>query len=110
MILIITALMIEAAPLIEHFRLRRDMSIHEFPVYRNADIALIVSGVGKVRSAIAATYLLSICNTKYNKDIENVNDDSCIKDHTLVNIGFCGASETQYEIGSLILINKVIDI
>jgi len=109
MILIITALMIEATPLIEYFKLKRDMSIHEFPVYRNAEIALIVSGIGKVKSAVAATYLLSICNAKYCKDdlIESKNNDN--KNHTLINIGFCGVSDTRYEIGSLILINKVTD-
>ncbi|NMB97967.1 MAG: 5'-methylthioadenosine/S-adenosylhomocysteine nucleosidase [Clostridiaceae bacterium] len=104
MILIITALMVEAAPVIEHFKLKRDMSIYTFPVYRNSEIALIVSGVGKIKSAIAATYLISISNTKYSKDSTNE-----AKNHVLVNIGFCGASEAQYDIGSLLLINRVTD-
>ncbi|MEG6612541.1 nucleoside phosphorylase [Pseudoclostridium thermosuccinogenes] len=95
MVLIVTALMIEAAPIIEHFRLKKDMAIHEFPVYRNSDIALIVSGVGKVKSAMASAYLYSI----YGKKEEDI----------LVNIGFCGAGSSRYPPGTMLLINKITD-
>lgn len=95
MIFIVTALMIEAAPIIEHFKLKKDMTVYAYPVYKNDHISLIVSGVGKVKSAMAAVYLLSIYNVT-EKDI-------------LLNIGFCGASSTRYDPGSLLLINKITD-
>ena len=95
MISIVTALMLEAKPIIEHFKLKKDIDIHPYPVYRNSDISLIVSGIGKIKSAMAAVYLLSVYNTT--------------KNDSLLNIGFCGASKTNYDIGSLLLINKVTD-
>lgn len=95
MIYIVTALQIEASPIIEYFRLKRDMSINEYQVYKNSEIALIVGGVGKVKSAMAAVYLLAE-NKASKKDI-------------LLNIGFCGASAGRYPLGSLLLINKIKD-
>ena len=95
MISIVTALMLEAMPIIEHFKLKKDIELNPYPIYRNGDISLIVSGIGKIKSAMAAVYLLSVYNT-------NKND-------SLINIGFCGASKTIYDIGSLLLINKVTD-
>lgn len=57
MINIVVALPAEARPLLDHFRLRDKQHNTAFPVYRNADMALIVSGPGKVAAA-AATALL----------------------------------------------------
>jgi adenosylhomocysteine nucleosidase len=96
MILIVTALMLEAAPVIDYFKLKKDVSILPYPVYRGSDIALIVSGVGKVRSAMAAVYLNSI----YNAGRSNV----------LVNLGLCGAGSSRYKPGSLLVVNKVTDV
>jgi nucleoside phosphorylase len=56
MIFIITALAIEAVPIIEHFKLKTDRNVHTYNIYRNAEIALIVAGVGKVKSAMASVY------------------------------------------------------
>ncbi|MCM8709859.1 nucleoside phosphorylase [Clostridium sp. SYSU_GA19001] len=95
MIFIVTALMIEAAPIIEHYKLKKDMTIHAYPVYKNSEITLIISGVGKVKSAMAAVYLLS--NYKFTvKDI-------------LLNIGFCGSSSNKFELGSLLAAHKITD-
>ncbi|HEY9062773.1 MAG TPA: nucleoside phosphorylase [Pseudobacteroides sp.] len=96
MIFIITALMLEASPIIDHYKLKRDMSIHPFPVFRNNEISLIVSGVGKVKSAMAATFLSS----KHNATGNNL----------LINIGLCGARMGKYPLGSLLIINKVTDL
>lgn len=96
MLLIVTALMIEAAPLINHFDLKRDMSAHAFPVYHNDAVTLIISGVGKVRSAMATTWLTA--NVK-------ADEDSLI----LVNIGFCGTSRQACPVGQLVLAAKVTD-
>lgn len=95
MIFIITALKIEANPLIEHFKLKKDMDIHLFPVYKNSDIILIISGVGKIKSAMAVMYLLSTFKTS----LEDV----------LLNIGFCGTNNIKYNIGTMVAINKVTD-
>lgn len=95
MVYIVTALQIEASPVIEYFKLKRDLSINEYQIYRNSEIALIVGGVGKIKSAMAAVYLLTSCKAS-KKDI-------------LLNIGFCGASTAEYPLGSLLLINKISD-
>ncbi|NLY44248.1 MAG: 5'-methylthioadenosine/S-adenosylhomocysteine nucleosidase [Clostridiaceae bacterium] len=95
MVLFVTALMIEALPIIEHFKLKRDMDIHEYAVYKNQDMVLIVSGVGKIRSAVALAYLYAKTGAT-EKDIA-------------INIGFCGASNKKYPLGTLLIINKIID-
>ncbi len=95
MVLIVTALMIEATPIIEHFKLKKDMTIHAYPVYKNSEITLIIGGVGKVKIAMAAVYLLSIFKVT-KKDF-------------LLNIGFCGTSSSKYDLGSLLVINKITD-
>lgn len=95
MIYIVTALQIEASPIIEYFKLKRDMTIDAYQVYKNSEITLIVGGIGKVKSAMAAVYLLT-SNRATKKDI-------------LLNIGFCGASNNKYPLGSLLLINKISD-
>ena len=58
MINIVVALPAEARPLLDHFRLRDKQHNSAFPIYRNTDMALIVSGPGKVAAA-AATALLA---------------------------------------------------
>lgn len=56
MIFIETALAIEAAPVIEHFKLKKRYVCACLPCYRNAGLALIAGGLGKVKSAMAAVY------------------------------------------------------
>ncbi|MCX7884734.1 MAG: nucleoside phosphorylase [Caloramator sp.] len=96
MVFIVTALMLEASPLIEYYNLKKDMNINNYQVYKNEDITLIISGVGKIKAAMAAVYILS--NFK------------CKKEDILVNIGFCGANSLKYNLGELIIINKIKDI
>jgi len=59
MINIVTALPAEARPLREHFKLSDKLQNSAFPLYRNADIALIVAGPGKVAAAAATAVLAS---------------------------------------------------
>jgi nucleoside phosphorylase len=95
-LLIISALQKEAAPLISLFRLKKDMNIHEFPVYLGKDAVLVVSGVGKLRAAIAATFLLS--------------GNYCPAHGALLcNIGFCGSTSEKYPPGTLCAVHKVTD-
>jgi nucleoside phosphorylase len=96
MILFVIALQAEAKPLIAHFGLRKDMAVSVFPLYRHEQVALIVSGVGKVRSAMAALYLL----TRYETEQAGA---------LLVNIGCCGAADPNNPPGTLLWINKVTD-
>jgi adenosylhomocysteine nucleosidase len=55
---IMVALPAEARPLITHYKLQHKQNSAAFPLYRNADMALVVSGPGKV-SAAAATAVLA---------------------------------------------------
>lgn len=59
----VVALPAEARPLLDHFGLRDKQHNTALPVYRNADMALVVSGPGKVAAA-AATALLAATGTK----------------------------------------------
>jgi adenosylhomocysteine nucleosidase len=57
MINLLVALPAEAKPLIRHFALRRRSDASPFPVYANDGVSLIVSGVGKLKAAAAASHL-----------------------------------------------------
>ena len=46
-IFIYTALPCEAKPLVEHFRLKKDVTVRPFAVYLSNDICLTVTGLGK---------------------------------------------------------------
>ncbi len=86
MIGIICAYLKEAKPLIKYFDLKK---INEkFSIYENEKISLIISGQGKLNSAIATTYLLS------TKKISNI-----------INFGIAGSPE--FKIGEIFLINKI---
>lgn len=54
------ALPCEAKPLISYFKLKKELSIHAFTVYRNDSITLTVSGVGKSAMAAAVAYTLAL--------------------------------------------------
>ena len=89
---IVTAIFSEAKALIEYFDLKKKQT-KPFLVFKNDDITLIVSGIGKIESAIATTYLC--------KDINNIDK--------IVNIGVCGTNDENKKIGSLYRIKSVID-
>ncbi|HOA31897.1 MAG TPA: hypothetical protein PKM70_08225 [Clostridia bacterium] len=93
MIYIHTALSVEASPIIEGFKLKKDMDTKEFQVFGNEDVILIVSGVGKVKCAMGIAYLFG----KYGV---------CEKD-ILLNVGYCGSSNLDVPLGTLKLANKV---
>ena len=54
---IVVALPAEAKPIISRFRLSRIQLEDRRPIYRNKDISLIISGVGKTNSAAAVKQL-----------------------------------------------------
>lgn len=93
MLYIVTALYNEAKPLIEWYNLKRDMSDAVFQVFSNNDINLIITGVGKINSAIGTAHLLS------TKPVS--------KEDSIVNIGICGSLTGN--LGEIYIINKVKD-
>ncbi len=95
MINIITALYQEAEPFIQSLSLKKDLSFHKFQLFKNKDIHLLITGVGKVKAAIAVTHLLSY----YPPSPVDF----------LVNVGLCGTSNLELKIGTPILCNKIID-
>lgn len=96
MILLIAAMKPEADPLIRFYRLKKDMSVTAFPVFRNDSVALVISGTGKLRSAAAAAMLLTIYEAR--KD-----------DTLLVNIGFAGSRFPNAAPGQLFVVHKITD-
>jgi len=93
MIHIVVALQLEARPLIEHLELKRDNSHSIYEIFRNDQVSLIVSGMGKIQSACATTYLLSNSETLPS---------------SIFNLGFCGA-KIEYPIGELYLAHRITD-
>jgi nucleoside phosphorylase len=83
---IVTALKSEAQPIIEFLNLIKKEN-KNFPIFINQDTTLIISGMGKINSAIAATYIKPA-----NK---------------IINIGICGSNSKK--IGNLYKIKKIID-
>jgi len=59
MINLIVALSAEAKPINQHFALRRVQPDGDYPIYRNGDIRLVLSGPGEQRAADACQSLIS---------------------------------------------------
>jgi len=93
MIYLITALDAEAKPLCDHYRLKRDSSL-PYTLYRNDEIVLLVSGIGKANAMMALSALLGW-------RIPEAGD-------ILVNIGICGAP-SEYTIGEALLIHQIFE-
>ncbi|MBZ4663600.1 MAG: 5-methylthioadenosine/S-adenosylhomocysteine nucleosidase [Caloramator sp.] len=95
MIYISTAMYIEAQEIIKRLGLKRDNSINKFEVFKNDEVTLIITGVGKVKSAVALTYLLS------RQEITQ-ND-------LYINFGICGTKDKQVPQGEVFLCSKITD-
>ena len=91
MLLLVTALLQEAKPLIKALDLKPAKEDHPFKVFENQDIKCIISGIGQLNSASATTYLATI--TK-----ETIKG--------FLNIGL--ASHKSLEPGELILAKKLL--
>ncbi|MEN8908176.1 MAG: hypothetical protein ABF289_19655, partial [Clostridiales bacterium] len=91
MIKIITAMYFEAKPLIDYYKLQKSNSNKPFSIYKNDYIELIISGIGELNSAIATSYFL----TKYKKT------------SFIINLGLCGSSNINHDIGKTFYINKI---
>ncbi len=93
---IVVALPCEARPFIDYYKLKKVNACKEFSVYNNSleTIFLIVSGIGKIKSAIATTYLAGLGQFD--------------KTHTYLNIGLAGANFAK--LGDVFVATKVKDI
>ncbi len=90
---LIIALACEAKPVIEFYALKRCMDETAFPVFRNQDITLTISGVGKIAAASAVAYTQG----RYASNQPAI----------WLNIGVAG--HASFEIGSCRIAHKIID-
>ncbi len=86
---IVTAIFIEAKAFIEKYKLKIAPDKF-FKIYQNDDYSLIISGVGKVKMAMATSYILH----KINPSI-------------IINFGI--SASLSHNIGDVFLINKITD-
>lgn len=91
---IFTALPCEAKPLAAHFKLKKDSGSHPFALYYNDNIALAVSGCGKIAMAAAVAYTLA----KFKHSAYPV----------LVNVGIAGHKNAS--LGELFAAHKITDV
>lgn len=90
---LVVALPCEARIFLDKYHLQR--LDNPFPLFTNAaqDVHLIISGVGKVKSAMATTYLHAFTGFSPNT--------------SYLNIGIAGSD--QLAVGKIFLINKIVD-
>lgn len=93
MIYIVTALYHEASPFIKYYDLKKNPRFAKNDVFENAEIRLIITGTGKIQSAIGITSVISQFN-----DADKV-----------VNVGICGAVEPYINVGDLFLAHEIKD-
>jgi len=87
------ALPCEAKPLIEYFKLKKELSVSAFTIYRSANITLTVTGLGKSAMAASVGYTLALFPT-----------DSL---PVMLNIGIAGHKD--YALGTIFSAQKIID-
>lgn len=95
MIYLITALYSEAKPFIQFLNLKKEQKSHKIQIFRNEEVILCITGVGVIAAAIGTNYVLTV-NQPDKKDI-------------LVNIGICGSSNRDLELGTIILGNQILE-
>lgn len=94
MLYFICAFYNEAKPIINFYKLKRVNENKFFQVFENENIKLIISGIGKINSAIATAHIVS----KYGISDEDI----------IMNVGICGSKNRK--IGEAVLVNKIHDI
>jgi hypothetical protein len=92
MIFFVTALLSEARPIIDFFRLKMRPGSFAFPLYERDDMCLVVSGIGKLSMASACSFWQGKLD---------------LNDCPWINVGIAG--HQFFEIGTPILAHKVID-
>ena len=92
-IFIFIALPCESKPLIEAFKLKKDTATQAFSIFRNDNIVLTITGIGKTAMAAGIAYTLALFAQTPNP--------------VLLNIGVAG--HKQHPVGSLFLVSKITD-
>ncbi len=90
---IYAALPCEAKPVVEHFNLKKELTVQPFSVYRNKDICLTVTGVGKSAMAAGVAYTQALFPP--------------VQPFFMLNLGVAGHKE--YALGELYLMDKITD-
>jgi len=102
MLHIVTALHCEAAPLIDLWGLKRTVHTRAFQIFRGEtsedEVRLCITGIGKVRAAIATAQMLSNGGTPLPTSAPPLT----------INLGVCGAAK-RFAIGSLLLAQRIVD-
>ncbi|MDD1626984.1 MAG: hypothetical protein LUQ26_05850 [Methylococcaceae bacterium] len=93
-VFIYMALPCEAKPLVEHFSLKKDVTVQPFAVYLNHDICLTVTGLGKSAMAAGVAYTQALF--------------ASVEHPVMLNIGIAGHKD--HPLGDLFLIDKIIDV
>lgn len=93
MIYVVVALAAEARPLVSHFRLQKVDELEPLPIYRRADLALIVAGVGKDSMAASVVAMAEAIPPGEHS--------------AWLNVGVAGHRDR--EIGTAVLVEQVID-
>ena len=91
---IYTALPCEAKPLVEYFKLKKDMSIQAFTVYFNNEICLTVTGVGKSAMAAGVAFTQALF--------------ASVEHPIILNIGVAGHKHEA--LGRLFFADKIMDV
>ena len=90
-IIIVTALECEARPLIDAYKLKRNLSINNFIIYHNNNIILAIAGIGELAMANAIAFMAG---------------KNLITSHSsIINYGIAGAK--NFPIGEFFEINKI---
>ncbi len=93
MLIWISALRCEAKPVIDFYRLKKSAEHHAFDLYRNENIACVISGIGKTAVATATTWVATLFHGQSNI--------------AWINLGSAGADSDA--VGEIFWINKVSD-
>ena len=93
MIYLSTALYHEARPFIDHFGLKKNHNFNKTDVFENDEIRLVITGTGKIQTAISLATVLTVCH-----DGESI-----------VNIGICGTVDSRTSVGDLFVVHEVRD-
>lgn len=93
MVYIVCALYNEAKPFIDFYGLKRYPGSKYFQVFSNDKVQLVISGIGKINSACAVSYLLS------NRELK--------RSDIIINIGICGSRKRK--IGDAFIIDRIKD-
>lgn len=93
MLTIVVALHCEASPVISKYKLKKVTDVHHYQFYKNNEINLVISGVGKAASAGATGYCHAINGSPSHS--------------AWLNIGMAG--HVGFDLGSGFLVNKIHD-